>query len=900
MYDKYVSGTWQSPYQVETVFAISPASDSYVGKNQQLLLPAPLWLSNDGTAISNIQVDAGDGLGYRTITYGQLLTVNYPDTGRKVLNYKLNLNNNTSLYSHSQIHIKASVIESIPGIQTIPITATEAFKGQYAQGTMTIRYANSDLKLRNPLIVAEGFDAGKILSPEAEFGDTDLGSFLGKINRSPDLFNLLNDGSRQFDIVYVDWGDGTDDIKKNALLLKQVIREVNSRKAQAGSSSKNVVLGQSMGGLVTRWALKDMENNSENHQTKLYISDDSPHLGANVPLGYLYLAKHLRNLYIKTGTTAALAETYQFITGGASPFKMLSLSDRPASRQMLINYVNGNYQIDNTLHNQWQSELKAMGYPQGVPGNSFKKVAISNGAQCATGQQITPGGSLLSYYGKANTRFLGDIAGMIAAPILSDLLGQAPLLLGVIPGRNDINFELYINSTNTGGGNQVYFNKISYKKTVLWLIPVTVNITDKNFSAPSGMLPYDSFSGGFYDVGFDLNSSSSQNWFYKYNVTASNTRQFNFVPTASALDIGSGNVALIQTDYQTKYLATSPPVAPKNTPFQNFTSGRANVGVNEDHISFNAANGSWLADELQSINAPTVDCTFLCADNQISGPSSFCATASYILNNLPIGATVIWNVTGNLTISGSNTANPVIVNGSSGSGTLSANVIGVCGNVGLTKQITMSSAPAYSTLSGTYTTEGFSTSIEGQSQLCLKTYMFPGFYSGVISLNDQVATSYTWTLVSTSHPTNNPVTTGIGLVPGSASDYNITVKPQNGRAVYRLTTSNNCGSFTRDYTFVADGICFVAEMVAPPANENLSISPNPVTGLFTVSLKDVNKANPIKEISLHNRNGKEFKRVKFGDGKSQQSLNIQNLPPDIYIIRVFDGEKWFSDKIIKE
>ena len=56
------------------------------------------------------------------------------------------------------------------------------------------------------------------------------------------------------------------------MLLKDVIRRVNTLKAQAGSSARNVIIGQSMGGLITRWALKEMENAGEQHQTNLFIS----------------------------------------------------------------------------------------------------------------------------------------------------------------------------------------------------------------------------------------------------------------------------------------------------------------------------------------------------------------------------------------------------------------------------------------------------------------------------------------------------------------------------------------------------------------------------------------------------------------------------------------------------
>src|SRR5690606_13123572 len=86
-----------------------------------------------------------------------------------------------------------------------------------------------------------------------------------------------------------------------------------------GVVQPNVVLGQSMGGVIARWALRDMEDKGQNHQTRLFISYDAPHQGANVPQGYQHLARHARDLYIKTGGTAILAETIQFFRGQAKP-----------------------------------------------------------------------------------------------------------------------------------------------------------------------------------------------------------------------------------------------------------------------------------------------------------------------------------------------------------------------------------------------------------------------------------------------------------------------------------------------------------------------------------------------------------------------------------------------------
>lgn len=62
IYDKYVSGVWQNPYQTENVFVISPPAFDYSDTlSFKLLLPANLWQTN-GT-YTGLSIDAGDGLG---------------------------------------------------------------------------------------------------------------------------------------------------------------------------------------------------------------------------------------------------------------------------------------------------------------------------------------------------------------------------------------------------------------------------------------------------------------------------------------------------------------------------------------------------------------------------------------------------------------------------------------------------------------------------------------------------------------------------------------------------------------------------------------------------------------------------------------------------------------------
>ena len=48
-----------------------------------------------------------------------------------------------------------------------------------------------------------------------------------------------------------------------------------------------------MGGLVARYGLNYMESIGLDHETRLYVSFDSPHAGANVPIGFQHMFNYL-------------------------------------------------------------------------------------------------------------------------------------------------------------------------------------------------------------------------------------------------------------------------------------------------------------------------------------------------------------------------------------------------------------------------------------------------------------------------------------------------------------------------------------------------------------------------------------------------------------------------------
>lgn len=108
LYDMYVSGVWQNPYQTETAFVISPSVTIYNGTGFTILLPVNTWLTNSSTALSGISIDVGDGTGYRTLNPGVSLSVNYTAPGTYEWKYRVALIAGGYHYAHSQVTINGT------------------------------------------------------------------------------------------------------------------------------------------------------------------------------------------------------------------------------------------------------------------------------------------------------------------------------------------------------------------------------------------------------------------------------------------------------------------------------------------------------------------------------------------------------------------------------------------------------------------------------------------------------------------------------------------------------------------------------------------------------------------------------------------------------------------------
>jgi hypothetical protein len=85
----------------------------------------------------------------------------------------------------------------------------------------------------------------------------------------------------------------------------------------------------------------------------------------------------------------------------------------------------------------------------------------------------------------------------------------------------------------------------------------------------------------------------------------------------------------------------------------------------------------------------------------------------------------------------------------------------------------------------------------------------------------------------------------------------------------------------------------------------LNVSPNPVQGVMKITLLDeenkakaAGKGRLVKAIRVVDKGGRIVRRWEFGTGTTEAFINTSGLAADIYILQVFDGERWVHREII--
>lgn len=558
--DYYQQGEWVNPYGISYSLIFAPGKLVHDGLNVTYSIGNGGQLfTNSSSLISYVQFDAGDGNGYVNISSSFPYSVSYSTGGTKELKVRVVLTDGRILQSHSQILITNTPLYSLfhPGADgSIYFSKQCEYSDDVVSAWVTYKYATGNYnKVRKPFIYVEGFDdrvLGILSSDDSLY--VKIARLLLNVTKNVWSYNEPDSSSleAQYDYFYVDWVNPRADIRDNAELLETIISDINGMKASDGTAERNIVMGHSMGGVIARYALCDMEEQGIDHETDYYISHDSPHLGANVPVGIQYAVRHAYSFVYGTSTTPGLLDTCYFKN---TVDRIISALDAPSARQMMYHYVSPDGLVDNSMHSEWTGILSQKGFPKGFPLHPIDNIAIVNGGP-RTGDTTSP---LLSVQLNSGVPPLSNYS------FILNLLGLHNI---------EVSLYAYVNSSV----QLVEEDVLKYIKKHLFQDSV-VSYSSHYHNSPFGY-EYDFSPGSFF--GDSVIAYSGIN----------GRTDFTFIPESSALATVSSNNTHYTYNDLTPY---------NNTPFSSFY-------VYDDtyqHMSKPNDMSTWLTNQLgMSISGP--------------------------------------------------------------------------------------------------------------------------------------------------------------------------------------------------------------------------------------------------------------------------------------------------------
>ncbi|MCB2378519.1 T9SS type A sorting domain-containing protein [Hymenobacter sp. BT635] len=413
----------RSPYTQGRIFASALPIETYTG-SYELYIGPEFYFTNNATKPADLWVDTGAGTGWQQLQMGTAMPAvwNNPEVYSRGTDALTTTTDQQQVTVYSAGAYAVTAVRQARGASMLPDVAlglaSSRSWGGYARsramGWVKWGAGNTTGKFRKPMVFVEGIDferkrAGSKCDnyAPATTGPISLSSFqlascgsganaltgLGIFRNGEAGWNEMVDYNGEYkalemlpalrtqltqqgyDVVFLDFTDGADLIQNNAMVLVELLDYINNPNNRTADAQESVVMGASMGGQVARFALAWMEQQNICHNAKLYVSMDSPHRGANIPIGIQHMFDRLSDVWIGAGSARDVKE------------KLL----RPAARQMLVYHFDDGAAM--AYRNEWQAwQSSANSYP-----SLMRRVAVANGSKQATQQPgMWPGCELLS------------------------------------------------------------------------------------------------------------------------------------------------------------------------------------------------------------------------------------------------------------------------------------------------------------------------------------------------------------------------------------------------------------------------------------------------------------------------------------------------------------------------
>lgn len=663
---------------------------------------------------------------------------------------------------------------------------------------------------------------------------------------------------------------GADYIERNALTLVSFIKNyLKPQQALAGSTQPLVLIGPSMGGQITRYALAYMEKQFAQtgliewkHNARLWVSVDSPHLGANIPVGAQANIWFMAEKLNKEKAKIQYNEELNSVAGKQQIILQLKNAQENGGTLSNSPFFTTYYNNLNT-----NGVAGSKGYPVSTP--TFRKIAMVNGSLSGL-KQGTEGNTFL--YTRIYIRGLW--------PFQSSTITLARFRDSFLPSSGSTGQVFQGDGQNFNiGFNHWTINHPQY----------TLNVTNNNVRGSLDVVPGGSFKTAKY-LKEAIEAGASEGGYR--SETTNYTDRNSFISSFSALGHLQPNQNW-SNPLNTNLVCASN----KKTPFDSYYGEESN----SEHTTFTNEGANWLFNELDSV--PQLP-SYPIDQSALSGPTSICVgqTATYSFADLcKLPSTFTWNVEyygGSILVSNQTASSITLTGQASGIYTIVATFLN---GKTIRKEVRVGGPLTY-------------------NQMCYSQYMEPCFgspnfvynsnsqnYSMTLSSSDEAVDPYmafnwanwqwekisgTFNFVSGYDPVYGPSSGNGTTASGKVAFFQFTngSSPSTNSFTFRArsknTNASGCGwGDWKTFTNVGYG-----NRLSAPQNF-YKIYPNPTNNIVNVSLID-ETAKPVTTskivAELYDMMGQPRRNAEVINNIA--SVDVSGLPRGIYLLKInIDG-----------
>jgi hypothetical protein len=942
---KYVPIPGKQPFYTLHTTVISPLRNAIQGDYAEFRFHNDNFFSYDSEKnIISLVAEFGDGVSRTVIENGLFInskiTVNYTTSGLKIIKFSVKYRDNTEVVTYGSVYFRsmsqpiaesASCNSNDPLRQDFSITSALDFTG-YRTTDPTIKpkfdyrvyYSdgNTAKNLMKPILIIDGFDpedkrkiedcdceqdpecanrykgSNGLFDAEKHKSITDMMVYYENNNVKYLLKELRSNG---YDVIIVnfpkyqttnqqngqlvDIDGGAYYIESNALALVKLLSQTRQELITNNSPNQVAIIAPSMAGQISRYALSYMEKNNMPHNVYLWVSVDSPHLGANIPLGDQGLIFRL------TAFSQAAEEFYNTDLSSPAGQQQLIEFHRPISNGNVSDPLYQNAQTTtqglsqnrgNSFYQEHYNRQNTNGLPNasGWPQNC-RKIAVVNGSLTGSKEtQLLNGNPYIPF--PSEESLVLNIRGFQRIRLLGTSVGKAhvaSLESRFLPKSYNSGIKISRLHRYTHGDRPVFAGNPN----------------------PRGCM--DNVPGGYYDAQLQLKNSILNTDEFA-NIDLGDWLNINFLGTSGYWDLREfypihsfipsfSAIAHLNPNQNWNNPLNDNLTCPNNkqTPFDSYFG----IAKNTPHTSFTKECVDWLLKELDGI--PQLPDYPLKA-NLLKGAKYICLNSSKEFNFLDAcqlpSPVVSWSVTPNLQIQSTTNYTVNVTGIALGLGTITATF---ANGKTATADVTVAN-PVFSQFkckvssgsSGYGNCHNFLSADPASMPQLNREYRIMALFNN-LDLASTIDEDWEW------EPINENVV--INKVKNIAQIGLLDYGPTGVRVRVRICDDE--WSEWEENLFeirVPDPLLYPA----PGTEPMYRIAPNPSTSVLNVSLLNPNKVplqqNQVITGVLYDMMGVERKTVQIINNQAQ--VDVSDLTAGLYVIHVFVDNKLETYQVAKQ